>query len=84
MAKVRSKLTLRGGRVAVEATDAVAIVTDIFTRLGCSAETAQAVARNLNGDLLDETRSAMTNQTLEHSRQKIRDLERKLLTAAAT
>ncbi|MBE9538595.1 MAG: cell division protein ZipA [Proteobacteria bacterium] len=45
-------------------------------------ETAQAVARNLEGDVLDESRSAMTSQTLEHSRQKIRDLERRMLTQA--
>ncbi len=45
-------------------------------------ETAQAVARNLEGDVLDDSRSAMTSQTLEHSRQKIRDLERRMLTQA--
>ncbi len=45
-------------------------------------ETAQTVARNLQGDVLDETRSALTRQTLEHSRQKIRDLERRLLAKA--
>lgn len=45
-------------------------------------ETAQAVARNLEGDVFDESRSAMTSQTLEHSRQKIRDLERRMLTQA--
>jgi len=37
------------------------------------------VARNLKGDVLDETRSALTRQTLEHSRQQIRDLERRML-----
>lgn len=42
-------------------------------------ETAQVVARNLEGDVLDETRSVLTRQTLEHSRQQIRDLERRLL-----
>lgn len=45
-------------------------------------ETAQAVARNLEGDVLDETRSVMTKQTLEHSRQQIRDLERRMLAKA--
>lgn len=44
-------------------------------------ETAQTVARNLDGDVLDETRSALTRQTLEHHRQRIRDLERRLLLA---
>ena len=42
-------------------------------------ETAQTVARNLDGDVLDETRSALTRQTLEHHRQRIRDLERRML-----
>jgi cell division protein ZipA len=43
------------------------------------AETAQSVADNLAGDLLDETRSATTRQTLEHMRQRVRDLERRML-----
>jgi len=42
-------------------------------------ETARAVARNLGGDVLDESRSVMTKQALEHCRQQIRDLERRLL-----
>ncbi|MFT5481551.1 MAG: cell division protein ZipA [Halieaceae bacterium] len=42
-------------------------------------ETAQCVADNLDGTLLDESRSILTQQTTEHSRQRIRDLERKLL-----
>jgi len=42
-------------------------------------ETAQAVARNLGGDLLDESRSVLTRQAMEHSRQRIRELERRLL-----
>ena len=45
-------------------------------------ETAQAVARNLEGDVLDESRSAMTKQVVEHSRQKIVDLERRMLARA--
>ena len=45
-------------------------------------ETAQAVARNLEGDVLDESRSAMTKQVVEHSRQKIVDLERRMLAQA--
>jgi cell division protein ZipA len=45
-------------------------------------ETAQGVAENLGGDLLDESRSVTTRQTLEHMRQQIRDLERKMLTQA--
>ena len=41
-------------------------------------ETAKAVAKNLNGDVLDETRSAITRQSLDHMRQQIRELERRL------
>jgi cell division protein ZipA len=42
-------------------------------------ETAQAISQTLRGELKDEQRSAMTKQTLEHSRQRIRDFERKKL-----
>lgn len=42
-------------------------------------ETARAVARNLSGELLDESRSVLTQQSIEHSRQQIRELERRLL-----
>ncbi|MEQ9462902.1 MAG: cell division protein ZipA [Haliea sp.] len=52
---------------------------DMMKAFDYMLETAQAVARNLDGDVLDETRSALTRQTLEHSRQQIRDLERRLL-----
>jgi cell division protein ZipA len=45
-------------------------------------ETAQAVARNLGADVLDESRSVLTRQTMEHSRQQIRELERRMLTKA--
>jgi cell division protein ZipA len=40
-------------------------------------ETAQAVVRNLGGELKDERRSVMTSQTAEHCRQRIREFERK-------
>lgn len=52
---------------------------DMMKAFDYMLEAAQAVARNLDGDVLDETRSALTRQTLEHSRQQIRDLERRLL-----
>jgi len=52
---------------------------DMMQAFDYMLETAQAVARNLDGDVLDETRSALTRQTMEHSRQQIRDLERRLL-----
>ncbi|MCC7516021.1 MAG: cell division protein ZipA [Pseudomonadales bacterium] len=37
--------------------------------------TARAVAERLNGELRDENRSVMTNQTIEHCRQRIRNFE---------
>lgn len=45
-------------------------------------ETAQCLLKNLNGELRDETHSVMTSQTIEHCRQRIRDIERKQLTHA--
>jgi cell division protein ZipA len=41
-------------------------------------ETARTVARNLEGDVLDESRSVLTEQAVEHTRQQIRDFERRL------
>ncbi|KGE03418.1 cell division protein ZipA [Pseudohaliea rubra] len=52
---------------------------DMMKAFDYMLETAQAVARNLGGEVYDESRSALTRQSLEHSRQKIRDLERRLL-----
>lgn len=42
-------------------------------------ETAQCLATNLQGELLDESRSAMTNQTLEHCRLRLQEFERRQL-----
>jgi len=56
---------------------------DMMQAFDYMLETAQAVARNLGGDVLDETRSVITKQTLEHARQQIRDLERRMLAPAA-
>jgi len=55
------------------------IDADSMKSFDLMAETAQAVAQTLGGELKDEQRSAMTKQTLEHSRQRIRDFERKKL-----
>ena len=44
---VRSKLTLNGDRVDIDASDAIEIVTDIFIRLGCSGPNAKIVAEHL-------------------------------------
>lgn len=42
-------------------------------------ETARRLALNLGGEMKDEQFSVMTQQTLEHYRQRIRDYERKQL-----
>ncbi|MCW7554155.1 cell division protein ZipA [Endozoicomonas gorgoniicola] len=42
-------------------------------------ETAKQLALDLGGELKDENMSVMTQQTLEHCRQRIRDYERKQL-----
>tara|TARA_R110001599_G_scaffold144277_3_gene325879 strand:+ start:5315 stop:6187 length:873 start_codon:yes stop_codon:yes gene_type:complete len=39
-------------------------------------ETAQCFARNLKGELKDENLSVMTTQTIEHSRQRIKEFKR--------
>ena len=52
---------------------------DMMKAFDYMLETAQAVARNLDGDVLDESRSVVTKQTLEHCRQQIRDLQRRML-----
>ena len=41
-------------------------------------ETAKTVARNLGGELLDESRSVLTRQTVAHARQQVREFERRL------
>ena len=55
---------------------------DMMKAFDYMLETAQAVARNLDGDVLDESRSVLTKQTLDHCRQQIRDLERRMLAKA--
>ncbi|WOJ93990.1 cell division protein ZipA [Congregibacter variabilis] len=52
---------------------------DMIQAFDYMLETARVVARNLGGDLLDESRSVLTQQAVEHSRQQIRELERRLL-----
>ncbi|GGY66732.1 cell division protein ZipA [Marinobacter zhanjiangensis] len=51
--------------------------TDNMQAFDFMLETAQAVVRNLGGELKDERRSVMTAQTIEHCRQRIREYERK-------
>lgn len=45
-------------------------------------ETAQSLVRNLGGELRDERRALMSEQTIEHCRQRIRDFERRRLMRA--
>lgn len=47
------------------------------------AETAQTLARDLGAELKDEQRSVMTRQTIEHSRQRVVEYERKRRLAKA-
>ncbi|TYL48466.1 cell division protein ZipA [Marinomonas sp. IMCC 4694] len=42
-------------------------------------ETAQTLVRNLGGELCDERRTPMSEQTIAHCRQRIRDFERRRL-----
>ena len=46
-------------------------------------ETAQCLATNLGGEVLDEQRSVMRPQTIEHCRQQIREFERRNMTRRA-
>lgn len=53
---------------------------DMMKAFDYMLETAQAVSRNLDGDVLDESRNSLSKQSLEHCRHQIRDLERRMLT----
>ncbi len=53
--------------------------SDMLKALDYMYETAKLVAKALDGDIQDETRSVITRQSLEHMRQQIRELERRLL-----
>ena len=46
-------------------------------------ETAQCLAANLGGEVLDEQRSVMRPQTIEHCRQQIREFERRHMSRRA-
>lgn len=55
---------------------------DMMTAFDYMLETAQAVSRNLDGDVLDESRSVLSRQSMDHCRNRITDLERRLLAKA--
>lgn len=52
---------------------------DTLAAFDAMAEIAYVIARNLGGEVRDDTQSVMTPQTLEHYRQRIKDFERKQL-----
>lgn len=49
--------------------------SDPMTAVEYMVETARCLVKNLGGDILDEGRSVITEQTLEHYRQRVRDFE---------
>ena len=53
--------------------------TDMLKAFDYMYETVKVAAKSLGGDIQDETRSVITRQSLEHMRQQIRELERRLL-----
>ena len=66
---VRSKLTLRGDRVRVDAAEAVEIVSDIFVRLGCREAIAREVAEHLADTSLCGMESHGLMRTLQYAEQ---------------
>jgi len=66
---VRSKLTLRGERVNIAANRAVDTVSDIFRRIGCSEDTAKAVAEHLADTSLCGMESHGVMRTLQYAQQ---------------
>ena len=53
--------------------------TDMLKAFDYMYETTKVVAKALDGDIQDEKRSVVTRSSLEHMRQQIRELERRLL-----
>jgi len=64
--KVRSKLTLRGERVDVSAHDAMALVVEVFVRVGCSDDIARSVAEHLTDTSLCGMESHGLMRTLQY------------------
>jgi cell division protein ZipA len=52
---------------------------DVMDAFECMLATAETVAKNLGGEMLDENRSVMRSQTMEHYRQRVRDFEMQTL-----
>ncbi len=51
--------------------------SDALSAFGLMARTAKALAAALDGELKDENRSVMTQQTFEHCRQRVIEFDRK-------
>ncbi|WP_290705527.1 cell division protein ZipA [Amphritea sp.] len=57
---------------------------DVMNAYECMLATADAVAKNLHGVLLDENRSTMRDQTKEHYRERVRRYEMRKLKKTTT
>jgi len=53
--------------------------SDMLKAFDYMYETTKVIAKALDGDIQDEKRSVVTRSSLEHMRQQIRELERRLL-----
>ena len=52
---------------------------DVMDAFECMLATAETLAKHLGGEMLDENRSVLRTQTMEHYRQRVRDFEMKNL-----
>tara|TARA_B000000441_G_C21554896_1_gene239464 strand:+ start:47 stop:295 length:249 start_codon:yes stop_codon:yes gene_type:complete len=66
---VRSKLTLRGSRVDLGASEITTTLAAIFTRLGCASEPAHQVAEHLVDTSLCGMESHGVMRTLQYAEQ---------------
>lgn len=67
--EVRSKLTLRGNRLKIDAAAAVETATDIFVALGCSENIARIVVEHLADTSLCGMESHGLMRTLQYAEQ---------------
>ncbi|MCP4813855.1 MAG: Ldh family oxidoreductase, partial [Planctomycetaceae bacterium] len=66
---VRSKLTLRGERANLDASQVIEIMVDIFLRIGCGEDTARTVAQHLADTSLCGMESHGVMRTLQYAEQ---------------
>ena len=69
MTEPHSKLELAGARLTVRADEARRVVEGIFHRLGCTPETARAVAEHLTDASLCGVESHGLMRTLQYAEQ---------------